>query len=225
MTEAEWLACTHPVLLLHFLEPTASHRKQRLFACACCRCIWCLLNKHSRKAVIVAEEYADGTAGEQALKRAAHAAWQAASKGPRKATADAGLGRRWISQAVAAACWNYKSMWGPMIAAFDALAEITACSEWEELGNQPVPHAVDLIHDIFGNPYRPSPVDLTWFAWDGGIASKMAQSIYDERAFDRLPILADALEEAGCTDAAILAHCRGPGPHTRGCWVVDLLLR
>ena len=53
---------------------------------------------------------------------------------------------------------------------------------------------------------------------------QLAQSIYDDRAFDRLPILADALEEAGCTDAAILDHCRGPGPHVRGCWAVDLLL-
>jgi hypothetical protein len=50
------------------------------------------------------------------------------------------------------------------------------------------------------------------------------EAIYTDRAFDRLPILADALEEAGCTDAAILEHCRGPGPHVRGCWVVDLLL-
>jgi hypothetical protein len=52
----------------------------------------------------------------------------------------------------------------------------------------------------------------------------LAQGIYDERAFERLPILADALEDAGCTDAAILVHCRGPGPHVRGCWVVDLIL-
>jgi hypothetical protein len=53
---------------------------------------------------------------------------------------------------------------------------------------------------------------------------KLAKSIYDDRAFDHLPILADALEDAGCTDAAILEHCRGPGPHVRGCWVVDLIL-
>jgi hypothetical protein len=52
----------------------------------------------------------------------------------------------------------------------------------------------------------------------------LAQAIYDDRAFDRLPILADALEEAGCDTADILAHCRGPGPHVRGCWVVDLIL-
>ena len=52
----------------------------------------------------------------------------------------------------------------------------------------------------------------------------LAQAIYEERRFGDLPVLADALEEAGCTDADILSHCRGPGPHVRGCWVVDLLL-
>ena len=55
-------------------------------------------------------------------------------------------------------------------------------------------------------------------------SARWPRSIYDDRAFDRLPILADALEDAGCADAAILSHCRGPGEHVRGCWVVDLLL-
>jgi len=63
-----------------------------------------------------------------------------------------------------------------------------------------------------------------WLSWSSGIISKLAQAIQADQAFERLPVLADALEEAGCTDAAILAHCRGPGPHVRGCWVVDLLL-
>jgi hypothetical protein len=53
---------------------------------------------------------------------------------------------------------------------------------------------------------------------------KLSRAIYDDRAFDRLPVLADALEDAGCTDRTILAHCRSGGEHVRGCWVVDLLL-
>jgi hypothetical protein len=57
-----------------------------------------------------------------------------------------------------------------------------------------------------------------------GTVVKIAQAIYDDRAFDRLPVLADALEDASCNEAAILSHLRGPGPHVRGCWVVDLLL-
>jgi hypothetical protein len=82
-----------------------------------------------------------------------------------------------------------------------------------------------LLRCIIANPFRPPPqLDSAWLAWNDGAVRKMAQAIYDERAFDRLPLLADALEEAGCTDAATLAHCRGPGEHVRGCWVVDLLL-
>jgi hypothetical protein len=58
-------------------------------------------------------------------------------------------------------------------------------------------------------------------AWQNGAVPKLAAEIYDARAFDRLPILADALEEAGCDDADGLAHCRSGGEHVRGCWVVD----
>ncbi|MCI0459739.1 MAG: hypothetical protein L0Z62_22540 [Gemmataceae bacterium] len=79
----------------------------------------------------------------------------------------------------------------------------------------------NLLRDIFGNPFRPVTVDP---ARETSAVVALARSIYEERRFEDLPILADALEEAGCTDADLLGHCRGPGPHTRGCWVVDLLL-
>jgi hypothetical protein len=83
---------------------------------------------------------------------------------------------------------------------------------------------VNFLRDLFGNPFRPVSIDPTWLAWNGSTVRKLAQSLYEEYAFDRLAILADALEDAGCTDAGILEHCRGPGPHVRGCWVLDLLL-
>jgi hypothetical protein len=74
-------------------------------------------------------------------------------------------------------------------------------------------------------PCGPAPaVDPSWLAWNGGTVRNLAQSIYDERAFDRLPVLADALEDAGCADADLLGHLRGPGPHARGCWAVDRIL-
>jgi hypothetical protein len=83
----------------------------------------------------------------------------------------------------------------------------------------------DLLRDIIGNPFRgPSPVDASWLLWNGGTIRGLAQVAYNEKRFEDLPVLADALEEAGCTDEQILAHCRGPGPHVRGCWVVDLIL-
>lgn len=82
----------------------------------------------------------------------------------------------------------------------------------------------DLVRDCFSHLLRSVLVDTSWFAWNGGTIRHLAEAIYNERAFDRLPILADALEDAGCTDADILDHLRGSGPHVRGCWVLDLLL-
>jgi hypothetical protein len=82
-----------------------------------------------------------------------------------------------------------------------------------------------MLRCIFGAiPFRPVALDPAYLTRDGGTIPRLAQAIYDDRAFDRLPILADALEEAGCTNADILDHCRQPGPHVLGCWVVDLLL-
>jgi hypothetical protein len=79
------------------------------------------------------------------------------------------------------------------------------------------------VRDIF-NPFRPVTIDPTWLAWNDGTVVKLAQAIYDERVFDRMPILADALEEVGCQHPDILGHCRQPGEHVRGCWPVDLIL-
>lgn len=78
-----------------------------------------------------------------------------------------------------------------------------------------------LLRDIFANPFLRIACKPTWLT---STVTNLAQAIYDDRAFDRMPILADALEDAGCTDAGILEHCRGGGVHARGCWVVDLLL-
>jgi hypothetical protein len=78
-----------------------------------------------------------------------------------------------------------------------------------------------IFRDIFGNPFRPVTVDPEWGT---STVVGIADGIYADRAFDRLPILADALQDAGCENSDLLDHCRGPGPHVRGCWVVDLVL-
>jgi hypothetical protein len=81
-----------------------------------------------------------------------------------------------------------------------------------------------MVRCLFGDPFAPTPAfESGCLAHNGGIASKLAASINAEYAFDRLPILADALEDAGCTDAELLGHLRGPGPHVRGCWALDLI--
>ena len=74
---------------------------------------------------------------------------------------------------------------------------------------------------------RPAAVNLdpAWLAWNEGTVARLARAIRDERAWDRLPILADALEEAGCTAAALLGHCRSGAEHPHGRWLVDDILR
>jgi hypothetical protein len=78
-----------------------------------------------------------------------------------------------------------------------------------------------LLRDIFGNPFCPVAFSPSWRT---SAALGLAGSMYEFRDFAAMPVLADALEEAGCDSADVLAHCRGPGPHVRGCWVVDLVL-
>jgi hypothetical protein len=79
-----------------------------------------------------------------------------------------------------------------------------------------------LLRDIFGNPFRPVAIDPAWVT---STVVALARGIYDDRAFDRMPILADALEDAGCDHSDILTHCRDPeAMHVRGCWAIDLVL-
>jgi hypothetical protein len=97
--------------------------------------------------------------------------------------------------------------------------EITACWERDQA------RICGILRDIVGNPFQPPPyLDHSWLDLNDGAIRELAQAIYDDRAFDRLPLLADTLVHAGCTDAAILLHCREPGVHVRGCWLVDALL-
>ncbi|MCE9560796.1 MAG: hypothetical protein K8U57_01950 [Planctomycetes bacterium] len=76
------------------------------------------------------------------------------------------------------------------------------------------------LRDIFGNPFHPVALDPSWLT---PTVVRLAEHIYHKRAFDQMPILADALQDAGCDNADLLNHCRQPGEHVRGCWVVDML--
>jgi hypothetical protein len=83
-----------------------------------------------------------------------------------------------------------------------------------------------ILRDIIGPlPFRPVTVQPSWLGWKDGTVFHLAQSIYEDRRFTDLPILADALEDSGCTDRDILGHLRSPGPHVRGCWCLDLVLK
>ena len=215
MTEAEWLAATDPMPMLKHLRGEASDRKLRLVAVACCRRIWHLLtDERSRIAVDLAERDADGLVRETDLRESAQAANEAYRYGnplgPHDNAAYASVhvgGRdRWHSASSAAAYAAYA-------------VRYPVGGEEAKLAEQA--HQTSLLRDIFGNPFRPVAIDPSWLTTDVRL---LATGIYDDKAFDRMPILADALQDAGCTNDDILSHCRSEGPHVRGCWVVDLLL-
>jgi hypothetical protein len=100
---------------------------------------------------------------------------------------------------------------------------ILCCNAVDPLNGDEFTFQCAIIRDVFGNPFRPVAFDP---AWRTGTAVDLANTMYDARDFAAMPVLADALEEAGCDVPDVLGHCRDPkGAHVRGCWVVDLVLR
>jgi hypothetical protein len=218
--------------MLAFLQGKVSDRKLRLFFCACCRRIWSFtLDERSRKAVEVAERFCDGLATEAELL----AAWN----GAREAAQLANSSEARVAWSAAWVAEHASSLQLPVNSVLSADALVNATLEKQTYRQIPMRIAsqlskrmyerettieAGLLRDIVGNPFQQVSVNSDWCGCDDRTVAKLAQSIYADRAFDRLPMLADALEDAGCDKADILAHCRGPGPHVRGCWVVDLIL-
>jgi hypothetical protein len=243
VTEADWLACTDPSPMLESLRGRVSERKLRLFAVACCRRIWHLLtDERSRKAVEVAERFADGVAS-GALMRGTRAEAGRRAREAAAAALDAPVARC-LDVPAAAAAWQTALLpWGKaderaaeQVALADAgkRAEpwaarsfgqhVDADAAFGVARQQERGHQVGLLRDIFGNPFRPITPVPAWLTWHDGLLASMARRMYDSRDFSDMPVLADALEEAGCQDQNILGHCRSGGQHVRGCWVVDLVL-
>jgi hypothetical protein len=232
VTEAEWLACNDPRKMLEYLRGKASDRKLQLFAVACCRHVWHLMEEEVCRSIVeVVERYADYLGSSQAVPLADALASSLNVSTLRSRLRQLRqsdlpdttllLGFEIACLAATAAVWMgaWAAAWKAGPEARRAFYLSTGKSGHEEARVQAA-----LLRDIFGNLFRPVSVDPSWLAWSGGTVPRMAQAIYDNRAFDRLPNLADALEEAGCTNPDILAHCRQPREHVRGCWLVDLLL-
>jgi hypothetical protein len=219
MTEAEWESCADPVPMMQALRGKASERKLRLFGVASCRRLGPLLQDPRITAALdVAERYADGAATQAELEAALQGAVKAQRAQRRKALLFA-------YAAVKDAC----TPGGLGAAEKTAWAEAAAADPRATYGEhlrrtRPDLYAslAALLRDLVGNPFRPVPVDPSWRT---PAVVGLAQGIYDDRAFDRLPLLADALEAAGSTLAEVLDHCRQPGTHARGCWVIDGLLQ
>jgi hypothetical protein len=225
MTEREWLECDDIPKLLEYLVGRASSRKFRLFGCACCRRIWHLMvDERSRVAVTVAERYEDGLATEEEMEAARKE--MAACRTETALRPGSPAVDSWAFGAAEAVLFETPS-WNPGAASRGAFTAAWTAAEaaWRANGEGgPQPEArrqLPLLRDIFENPYRPGWADPAWLTPQ---VVGVAKTIYDERRFNDLPILADALEDSGCTNEEILLHCRQPGEHIRGCWLLDLVL-
>jgi hypothetical protein len=210
---------------LEFLRGKASDRKLRLFAVGCCRRIWSVVASDQQRLAELTERYADGQATQEELLAAieeAHDSDWTAGLAFEEATGfgwddsdedemvdAAGYAADNAAHASADATTDYPVDW-------------EGNKEWAAAHEAELRAQAAILRDVFGClPFRSVTLAPAWIT---PTVRRLAETVYEQRTFDRLPILADALEEAGCTDAEVLNHCRGEGPHVRGCWVVDLIL-
>lgn len=232
MTEAEWLACTELHPMLEFLRDRVSARKLRLFSCACCRRIWHLISSQdcARKAVEAAERYTDGLLGDTEWADLYYALvnhyYKIEDRAEEAIVAKAALATMaeftspGFHRTIAGAAFEARQ------AATRAFSRSTGHSETPEevradLAREGSEQAV-LLREVIGPQlFRPCSVNLYWLT---PTVKAVAQAIYEDSLFQDLPILADALEDAGCAEEQILTHLRSPGPHVRGCWPLDLIL-
>jgi hypothetical protein len=210
--------------MLKFLQGKVSDRKLRLFACACVRRVWPVLpHGLPHEVVRLSEDYADGTVTSTDLAR-----FRKPARNPVLHPSN------FVPLSLAALLRPDFSSQGA-----SAIAEaVTRFVGWGCRGGRPVEYDIHqevvqaeskaqttLLFDLFGNPFQPLPaIDPAWLGWAGGTVKRLAQAVYDERTFDRMPDLGDALE-AGCDNQEILLHCRQQERHhVRGCWVLDMIL-
>ncbi len=219
MTEAEWLTCTAPEPMLEFLySRERNERKLRLFVCACCRRIWHLLDDRCRNYIEVFERCLDGLVGRKELFHTEKPSFDnLRGLNPHSA---AYVASYLVSQITTQSGTGWALAWNAVSEARQALLLQSPQFDNSVECKAQAAH----IREIFGNPFSPVLIERTILRWQDAIVPKLAQGLYGQLAFDLLPILADALEEAGCTNAYILNHCRQPGEHVRGCWVIDLIL-
>jgi len=229
VTERQWQACADPVLMLEWLRHAgkASDRKLLLFAVACCRTVWPIrptrpAGQEAKRIVPIPPRMLEAFADREWRDRAAV---EAAER-----FADGQLGVADFRAAVRNAAHNPAGLLarrGPFRMAAEVARSVADTVFIDAEGESPAaPEALcRLLRDVFGPlAFRSVSVAPSVLAWNDRTVRRLTQAIYDERAFDRLPVLADALEEAGLADAELLGHLRSAGPHVRGCWAIDAVL-
>lgn len=224
MTEAEWRTCDDPADMIDFLHGRVSDRQGRLFVCACCRRIWQLLDHDERAAVLVGEHYADGQASDVEREKLYLQFLCLLGVGTAEKELTLRAAMRAVAPKIDALAWEEMLIDGAYYAAEVAV-------ELGRRGGDPLRRHMeerrrqcDLLRCIFGNPFHAVAIAPHGRDWNGGAVVMIARSIRADQRFEYLPILADALEEAGCEDETLLEHCRQPAMHVRGCWVIERLL-
>ncbi|WP_238602807.1 hypothetical protein [Fimbriiglobus ruber] len=210
MTEEEWLAGTDPMPMLEYFRFRGRDRQERLLGCAACRKVWNLITDiRCRRAVESSERYADGDISYSDLDKCSGKAQEAFE--------EASWGDSEMNGVVAYAmsCASSPDLSIDLLS--DILQEVATVSVIGSAAERQAQSS--LIRDIF--PFRPITLSPSYLT---PTVLSLAKGIYEDRAFDRMPILADALQDSGCDSEDILNHCRGTGPHVRGCFVVDLIL-
>jgi hypothetical protein len=193
-------------------------RKWRLFAVACCRQVGHLFTDRRWGAALeAAERFADAEITEEQLQAAHDAA--AATVKKRNALSPGKLACAVAAPSSSSAAYNC-AFYVRQLAIRDVTDREAATATWASVERG----LCDLLREVIGTPFRPVVLSPTWLAWEGGTVPELALSIYDRRRFAEMPYLGDALEEAGCTSAEVLDHCRGPAKHVRGCWLLDRVL-
>jgi hypothetical protein len=225
VTEAEWLAATDPAPMLEFLKGTVSDRKLRLLTVGTCQQIWHIVPKRCRIACGALELYADGLISTGKYQEA----WSEADVESRMCAQDPPNATTYAAESVMISSPPTTSS---VEYALSTVALAFGCDVAESVIEQDYDSVAEsnrlraasenarLVRCVFANPFRPVAVDPCWLTSD---VVALATSIYEEKAFDRVPILADALQDAGCDKEEVLNHCRNENVHVRGCWVVDLL--
>lgn len=229
MTEEEWLMAQTASDLLHHIRASASLRKLRLFGVACCRRVLHLnFAPEVPRALDIVEALADGSVGDKERQEVYEALYNArefagrAYLGNDDTEPHEGTAAYCVLDAVIDLFSDGGTEWGfPARQSCEAVWYADRTPERTRRAVQAAVHAA-LLRDIFGNPFCPVALDP---AWRTDTAVSLARGMYDSRDFTAMPILADALQDAGCEDEQVLNHCRdATAPHVRGCWVCDLVL-
>jgi hypothetical protein len=197
--------------------------------------VWDSLDACCRYAVEVAEQYADGATTREELNDAHDTALL--NHRPRESklkrlqrfarmrldTKDPVIIAKEAWAAVEGACRPAKPL--PSKSTFHAAQVALLVSGDPEAKAVEMRCQADILRDLVGNPFASAAAfDKGWLQWNDSAVARLAQGIYREWAFERMPVLGDALPEAGCRDDNVLDHCRSNRPHHRGCWVLDRLL-